>query len=349
MKAIERAWTGRGALSTLLLPLSWLYAAGAAITRWRFGDGRGAAPITGAHGRAVPTLVIGNLSAGGTGKTPLTAALAARLQSRGLRPGIVSRGHGGERQRRPRTLVDGDVPADVGDEPLMLARATGVPVCVCVRRDLAVAALAARGDIDVVLADDGLQHYRMARQIEICVVDAQARFGNRRLLPAGPLRERPARLDTVDLVVWRTAPEALGEPDRAGGPVHFAVVPDAACRLGTGECVDLEAYRGRTVHAVAGLGQPRRFFEALRARGIEPIEHAFPDHHAYRAEEIAFGDELPTLTTSKDAVKLATLLPLPSDIIEVRARALFSPALDAALDELCARLARTARIELRSP
>ena len=359
-RAVHRLWSNRNPASTALLPLAALYGAVAARRRARAGAGRTGAGVGGGGG-GVPVVVVGNLVVGGTGKTPLVAALVAAFARHGLRCGIVSRGHGGQRHLLPVDVGPRDSPARVGDEPVMLARATGAPTCVCVHRDLAAARLAARGDVDVVLADDGLQHYAMARAVEVCAVDAARGFGNGRLLPAGPLREPVARLGSVDLVALRVPLAALGSDDPADEPpglrdvlgdgprdgllagvprARFAVVPDGARRLGTGEVIGLERYRGRTVRAVAGIGRPDGFFDALRERGIDVVEHPFPDHHRFTGADVDFGDALPVLVTSKDAVKLGALVPVPPGVVEVSSRALLSAAFEAEIERIAARFRR---------
>ena len=206
---IERAWREGGALATALRPLGALAGALVAARAALYRTGRLAVVPS-----PLPVVVIGNLSVGGTGKTPLTAHLVEQFRARGWRPGIVSRGHGGERHESPRHVRADDRASEVGDEPLMLHRASGVPVCVCVHRARAVAALAADTDCDLVLSDDGLQHLAMARDAEIVVVDGEAGFGNGRLLPAGPLREPVARLASVDLIAVRRS--ALPRSGTAG-------------------------------------------------------------------------------------------------------------------------------------
>jgi len=241
----------------------------------------------------VPVIVIGNLTAGGAGKTPLTIALAAALREHGLHPGVVSRGHGG-RQREPMLLDGTPDPAEVGDEPCLI-RASGVPVAVGRDRAAAAQLLVANG-CDVVVADDGLQHYRLARDVEICVIDGVRRFGNGHLLPAGPLREPLRRLARVDLRVCNGGTPLAGEY-----PMHLA--GGEVATLAGGRWQALSAFAGQRVHAVAAIGNPARFFASLRDAGIEVIGHAFPDHHAFVASDLAFGDELPVLMTDKDAVK----------------------------------------------
>jgi tetraacyldisaccharide 4'-kinase len=244
---------------------------------------------------ARPVIVVGNLTAGGSGKTPLVIALVTRLREAGLKAGIVSRGHGG-RERGPMLLDDLPDPARVGDEPSLLRRRTGCEVAIGRDRAAAAALLLGRG-VDVIVADDGLQHHRLARDVEVCVVDGQRRFGNRRLLPAGPLREPLSRLRTVDFVVCNGGAAQAGEvPMRLVGEVAVPVRLAPVSR-------PLEAFAGQRVHAVAGIGHPERFFDGLRAHGIDVIAHAFADHHPFAREDIAFDDDLPVLMTEKDAVK----------------------------------------------
>jgi tetraacyldisaccharide 4'-kinase len=241
----------------------------------------------------VPVIVIGNLSAGGTGKTPLTIALVEALRLRGYRPGVVSRGYGGN-QREPLLLGDRPDPVQVGDEPCLI-HASGVPVAVGRDRPAASRLLLHAG-CDVLVADDGLQHYRLARDVEICVIDGVRRFGNRRLLPAGPLREPLRRLQEVDLRVCNggTAQDGEYAMQLHGGDV---------VALTDGRTQALAGFSGQQVHAVAAIGNPRRFFDSLRAAGLEVIEHAFADHHGFVPADLDFADDLPLLMTDKDAVK----------------------------------------------
>ena len=285
---LAAAWYGKRRSPWWTWPMAGLYGALTALRHGLYRIG-----VLRSVRLPVPVIVIGNLTAGGTGKTPLTIALAAALRERGLRPGVVSRGHGG-RQRGPLLLDAAPDPAEVGDEPCLIA-AAGVPVAVGRDRPAAAQLLVAAG-CDVLIADDGLQHYRLARDVEICVIDGARRFGNGRLLPAGPLREPLRRLDRVDLRVCNGGTPQAGEyPMRlAGGEV---VSLDGSKRQ------SLATFAGQRVHAVAAIGNPARFFASLRDAGIEVIEHAFADHHAFTAADLAFGDALPVLMTDKDAVK----------------------------------------------
>jgi tetraacyldisaccharide 4'-kinase len=285
---LESAWYAHGRAPWWVRPLALLY--GGAINLrhalYRLGVMRSVR-------LPVPVIVVGNLSVGGTGKTPLTIAVAEALRAHGWRPGVVSRGYGGT-QREPVLLGDAPDPAQVGDEPCLI-HAGGVPVAVGRDRPAAAKLLLGTG-CDVVIADDGLQHYRLARDVEICVIDGVRRFGNGKLLPAGPLREPLGRLAKVDFRVCN------------GGQAHDGEYPmrlsdgDAVALVGDGRRA-LAEFSGQRVHAVAAIGHPRRFFDSLRAAGIEPIEHAFADHHAFAAADLDFGDALPVLMTDKDAVK----------------------------------------------
>lgn len=244
----------------------------------------------------VPVIVVGNLTVGGTGKTPLTLWLAEFLKSHGYRPGIVSRGYGGRPQRRP-LAVGPDTPAAVaGDEPVLLARRGGCPVYVYPRRVEAARTLLAETDCNLVIADDGLQHYALGRDIEIAVVDGLRGFGNAHCLPAGPLREPPDRLHEVDLVV-----HAGSGP--AGTTVMTLVGESADNLLDPTRRQPLAGFADGPVHALAGIGHPERFFEHLRRQGLAVVGRPFPDHHAFRREDLAFAGAEPLLMTEKDAVK----------------------------------------------
>ncbi len=272
---------------------------------------------------ARPAVVVGNINVGGSGKTPMVIWLVAQLRSAGLAPGVVLRGYGGTASRGsvPRRVDADSDPAVVGDEALLLRERTGVPVVVCRNRVRAARALIDQG-VDVIVSDDGLQHFALARNFEIAVVDGNLGLGNGYLLPAGPLREPRERLEHVDAVVingegafWTTASANAGPGARRGGggrepgvasgrPFTMRVAGERLWRLDrAGGPVALASFAGQRVHAVAGIGHPPRFFAQLRLAGLEPIEHPFPDHHRFRPDELQFGDDLPVLMTEKDAVK----------------------------------------------
>ncbi len=302
MRAQQRLtdlWYREPARASLLQPLAWLYGALVRLRRRAYGSGLIATERAGC-----PVVVVGNLTVGGTGKTPLTIWLARGLVARGLRVGILSRGYG-RRERAPREVLAASDWREVGDEPLLLARHSACPTFVAADRVAGAHALTARG-VEVILADDGLQHLRLARACEIVVVDGARGFGNGRLLPAGPLREPLAALARADVVVMNGAAThgSLAHPLPGPGALAMSLVAGAAVRLdgGAAPC-PLPAFRGQRVHAVAGIGNPQRFFATLRAQGLELEEHPFPDHHPLSAPELAFGDARPVLMTEKDAVK----------------------------------------------
>lgn len=275
----------------LLAPLGWLYAAVATLRRSAYGAG-----LLHSEKMPVPVIVVGNITVGGTGKTPLVIWLVETLREAGHRPGVVSRGYGGAATSWPQAVNGDSDPRMVGDEPVLIAHRCGCPVVVGPQRVQAARKLLADHDCDVIVCDDGLQHYALARDVEITVIDGVRRFGNGRCLPAGPLRERPSRLRSVDLVVVNGAAQA-GDCDMQlmGGEARALLDPDS--------CHALERWRGETVHGVAGIGNPGRFFDHLRAHGLSVMEHPFPDHHRFRADDLRFGDDLPVMMTEKDAVK----------------------------------------------
>lgn len=242
----------------------------------------------------VAVVVVGNLTVGGAGKTPLVIALAAALQARGFKPGVVSRGYGGTRGA-PTLLGDDPDTRVVGDEAALVRLRARVPVAVGAGRVAAAHLLLAQG-VDVIIADDGLQHYALGRDVEVCVIDGERRFGNGRLLPAGPLREPASLLAEVDFVVCNGGTPRIGE-------ISMRLVLHDAVALDGSPPRALANFSGSRVHAVAGIGHPRRFFDALRGVGVDVLEHPFADHHRYARGDLDFGDGLPVLMTEKDAVK----------------------------------------------
>lgn len=298
MHPIERSWYRPNWITAALAPLTVLFVALAALRRAAYRSGW--LPV---QRLSAPVLVVGNITVGGAGKTPLTLALAQLLQQQGWRPGIISRGYGGAAEGCLAVTADAD-PAQVGDEPLLLARRSACPVYV--GRDRAAAGralLAAHPQTDILLCDDGLQHYRLGRDVEIAVVDAVRGLGNGWRLPAGPLREAPSRLATVDAVVLN------GE-----GAVALTQPLQFRMQLRPGPCWQLvnparqrsaAALAGQRLAALAGIGHPARFFAMLSAMGLHFSEHPFPDHHAYTSADLAAIDADVIVVTEKDAVKLA--------------------------------------------
>jgi tetraacyldisaccharide 4'-kinase len=287
-------------LAAVLWPLSLIFRIAVAARRWLYRVG-----VLASTRLRVPVVVVGNITVGGAGKTPLVLALADALTARGWHPAVVSRGYGGS-ARAAQAVSNDDDPDVVGDEPLILT-AAGYPVWIGADR-----AAAGRGAIDahpacdVVLSDDGLQHYRLARTVEIAVVDAARAFGNGFMLPAGPLREPVSRLSDVDAVVRLQASGASTPPAANGRETVMTHAPQPWRHVrDDGRVADPSAWRGGEVHAVAGIGHPQRFFDMVRAMGITAIEHPFPDHHRFAPGELAFPGAAAVLMTQKDAVKCA--------------------------------------------
>jgi tetraacyldisaccharide 4'-kinase len=315
---LQAGWYGKGRLPWWSYPLSAIYGTVVAIRRAMYRMG-----IVRAQRLPCPVIVVGNITAGGTGKTPLTLALVNALRARGYRPGVVSRGYGGT-QREPMLLGDAPNPSEVGDEPCLI-RLSGVPVAIGRHRPAAARLLLGEG-CNVLIADDGLQHHRLARDVEICVIDGERRFGNARLLPAGPLREPVTRLDQIDFRVCNGGIPQAGEiaMQLRGGTVRA---------LADGHERPLGSFSGARVHAVAAIGHPQRFFASLEAQGIQVIAHPFEDHHAFVPADFAFADDFPVLMTEKDAVKCRSFARADWWSVPVSAE-----LPDAFYDELVARL-----------
>ena len=297
--ALTQLWYGNARGAALLAPLAWLYGAVTSGRRRAYESG-----LLRRYGVGCPVVVVGNLTVGGTGKTPLVAWLARQLQTQGYRVGTLSRGFG-SRARAARLVGANATWQEVGDEPLWLAQSTDCMTAVGADRVAAGRLLSAAG-MNVIVSDDGLQHLRLVPDCRIVVVDGERGFGNGRLLPAGPLREPILELYKADAVVVNGAAAAatpLGSDQLDAARIEMQLVPGAALALAGSSSRTLESFRGTRLHAVAGIGNPARFFRALRAFGIEVIEHAFADHHALVASELEFGDDLPVLMTEKDAVK----------------------------------------------
>ena len=310
-------WYGRHPLSLVLLPLSWLFGLVVAIRRKLFTSG-----LLAIHHAPVPVLVVGNLTVGGTGKTPLVIWLAGFCRALGFRPGVVARGYGGRASSWPQQVRPDSDPAVVGEEPIIIARRTRCPVAVAPDRSAAVEALLEHTDCDIVISDDGLQHYALGRVLEIAVIDGVRRLGNGRLLPAGPLREPVSRLQEVDFVVT----------NGIAGRNEFAMKYVAAGLVNLQRrdlSMSFAQFAGSPVHAVAGIGHPQRFFAMLKGHGLDVIPHPFPDHHRFKPEDLEFGDEHPIIMTEKDAVKCEAfaasrcwMVPITAELPEIFAQRL---------------------------
>ncbi len=285
----------------------------------------------------VPVIVVGNIVIGGTGKTPVVIALCELLQRAGYKPGVISRGYRAQPSRFPYLVRSDDAAKRCGDEPLLIARRTRCPVVIAPRRAdaaryLLEQQLVEHARCDVIICDDGLQHYALQRDIEIAVVDASRRFGNGHCLPGGPLREPIARLQKVDAIVLNGVDAVVmkNADAVAVNGAKNADAPEYALQMQASAMVQLSSSQSippRTwckqyarVHAVAGIGNPERFFATLRALGCDPIEHALPDHHEYRAEDLTFADALPIVMTEKDAVKCAAFAGERHWFLQVRAQ-----------------------------
>jgi tetraacyldisaccharide 4'-kinase len=308
VKRLDSYWDTRNWLSALLMPLAGLYCLAIRLRVLAYRSG-----LLISRGLPVPVIVVGNISVGGTGKTPLVSWLVRHLRDQGRRPGILIRGYGGSATDWPRRVRPGADPREVGDEAVVLARGTGCPVMAGPDRLESARVLVERLDCDVLVSDDGLQHYALNRDIEIAVVDGERRFGNGRCLPAGPLREPVARLQQADLVIVNGNPGA--------GELGMDLLADRAVNLADPLTVrPLESFRGQEVAAMAGIGNPGRFFRMLRQWGLAISEHAYPDHYPYRPEDLSgFGDR-PVLMTEKDAVKCEAFAGPDSWYVPVEAR-----------------------------
>lgn len=292
-----RLWYESHPLALVLWPVSFIYCSLVRLRRLMYRSG-----LLPTHNLPVPVIVVGNITVGGTGKTPMITWLADWLREAGYRPGLVARGYKGKARNWPQQVRADSDPNAVGDEPILLVRRTGCPMAVGPDRVAAARALLEHTDCDVLISDDGLQHYALGRAVEIAVVDGDRRYGNGFCLPAGPLREPRSRLDEVDLIVCNGAP-GRGEfamQYRLGEAVN---VHDPSRKI------PLDRFHNADVHALAGIGFPQRFFRALQVRGIEPRKtREFPDHHAFTEADLDFAPaDHPILMTEKDAIKCQRL------------------------------------------
>ncbi|WP_081870029.1 tetraacyldisaccharide 4'-kinase [Endozoicomonas numazuensis] len=308
--SVLNSWYGSGFWTRILLPLSFLYTRIARHRRMKLERSE-------RWQSSVPVIIVGNITVGGTGKTPFVASLVARLQHQGFSPGIASRGFGaGKGIDVPAEVFPDSDPALVGDEPVMLAQQLNIPIMVDPDRVSAAQTLIEQKGCDLVIADDGLQHYNLDRHIELVVIDGQRMLGNGLILPAGPLRESPERLREADQVLIN------GEPSRPLScdcdAVSFFLEPDGLKPVIRQN--EAQPPAPGKVHAVAGIGNPERFFKTLEGLGYEVIPHPFPDHYLFGKEDFQFRDDLPVIMTAKDAVKCSAFAESRFWFLPVQAR-----------------------------
>ncbi len=293
---VNHVWYQDTRIATCLMPLAFLFGGMVRFRRFLYRVG-----ALKSHRFPVPVIIIGNITVGGAGKTPLLVCLAEHLKKAGFKPGVVSRGYGGTAKSWPQPVNADSQAGTVGDEAVLIARRTGCPMAVGPARVAAAAWLLGNTDCNLILSDDGLQHYALQRDVEIAVVDGERRFGNGFCLPAGPLREPTGRLRGVDFVVVNG-----GAAD--GDGYAMALSGDVAINVRTKAQKPLSGFVGLDCHAVAGIGNPDRFFKHLAAAGLQCKNHPFPDHYRYQTHDLDFGDGKPVLMTEKDAVKCPALV-----------------------------------------
>ena len=297
--ALERAWYRPNSWSRVLLPLSWLFCL-VANARRRHLEAKAGSAI------GVPVVVVGNISVGGTGKTPLLLSIIEAFKQQGYRPGVISRGYGGKSACYPCQVTAESNSDEVGDEPLLYAGLC--PVVVDPDRDRAARYLKEHTDCNVIFSDDGLQHYGLKRDVEIVVIDGQRGFGNGYCLPAGPLRELPRRIREVDCVVVNGEHKpGLQIENPHCYPMAIQPQQFRNLKLDSGIAANQWA-NDEHVHAVAGIGNPQRFVRTLQQLGLKPELHAYPDHHRFSGEEFIFSDQRPVIITAKDAVKCTSVV-----------------------------------------
>ncbi len=285
----DQFWYSKNSKSTFLLPLAWLFSLAAYLRRSYYT----LKPNNNILDN-VFVVIVGNITVGGAGKTPFVAYLAKRLMQEGKKVGIVSRGY----KREVNSLVEVEKNShvnEVGDEAILLKNALDCPIVVSADRREAAVYLKDKYQLDVIISDDGLQHYNLPRNLEMVVVDGVREFGNQRCLPAGPLREPVSRLNSVDLVVCNG--------NNSDYQYQYEIEANIAKTIDGKHELTLRSFASKQVHAVAGIGNPSRFFSMLENKGIQVIEHLFPDHHPYIQSDLEFNDNLPILMTEKDAVK----------------------------------------------
>ena len=330
---IQRGWTSPGWINYLLLPVSWAYLASMAARKLLYDVG-----IFRTQKLDAPVIVVGGISAGGSGKTPLVIALAKYLNDNGYRPGVISRGYRGSSTYWPRQVTRTTTADVVGDEPQLIYELAGVPVVVGPDRLEDGRMLIEENGCDVIVSDDGFQHFRLHRDLDIVVIDGQAGFGNGWCLPSGPLREPASAIRRAGIVVFNSA-------DKAGfpmGALWMSMSPGDCYNLVSGEPRSLESFKDSTAHAVAGIGNPERFFMQLQEAGITVYRHAFIDHHRFVQSDLDFADGAPVLMTEKDGVKCRNMESV-GHVWIVRAQVELEPAIFRRIDEAITHTDNTSR------
>ena len=315
---VTRAWQRQAAWLWLLLPISWLYGLVTMIRRQAYKNG-----VLSSYRAPVSVMVIGNISVGGSGKTPLIIALVKHLQDQGIKVGVISRGYGGDTSQMPALVTDTSLPSIVGDEPCLIVNMTGAAMAVCPNREQAITTLLGTyPDLQLIIADDGLQHYALQRDIEWIVVDAARGFGNKQLLPTGFLREPISRLKGSSVIYHESLETASAYDDKnhsheyATSRLTMHLEANNMRRLWQPESFDSQINnelpkKGSKIHAVSGIGYPQRFFNTLESLGFEVIGHPYPDHYDFNLDELLQYDDYPIVVTTKDAVKIKALLLKP--------------------------------------
>ena len=287
---INETWYSKNTLSQLLIPLSLIYCGIVAIRKTLY-----SLKILKSTKISVPVIIVGNITAGGTGKTPLVIWLVKYLKENGFNPGVISRGYKGKAKSWPQQVRPDSDPVIVGDEAILISRQAGCPMAVGPDRVSTAEALLKYYNCDIIISDDGLQHYALQRTIEVVVIDGVRRFGNGKCIPAGPLRESTSRLEKADFLVT----------NGIAAPGEFAMRYSGKTvkNLTNKNELTLSDFKGNTVHAVSAIGNTQRFYDYLRSQGLKVIEHSFPDHYMYNAADLSFDDDLAVIMTEKDAVK----------------------------------------------
>ncbi|GAF58896.1 tetraacyldisaccharide 4'-kinase [Psychrobacter sp. JCM 18902] len=310
---VTRAWQRQAAWLWLLLPISWLYGLITTLRRQAYKAG-----LLASYRAPVPVMVIGNISVGGSGKTPLIIALVDYLKEHGVKVGVISRGYGGDTSQMPALVDAASLPNVVGDEPCLIVNMTNAPMAVCPdRKQAIITLLAAHPDLQFIIADDGLQHYALQRDIEWIVVDSARGFGNQQLLPTGFLREPMSRLQGATVIYHEPLTTDSVDNDKDNSNLYRAnhltmhLEADALQLLWQPTLsysqIDMPK-KGCRVHAVSGIGYPQRFFDTLSSLGFDVVGHAYPDHYDFELAELLLYTEYPIVVTSKDAVKIRALL-----------------------------------------